>query len=64
MYQTLLFLIAQLFFITIEGTISKNYYDYIQKNYGDAVAQQIARKDFGVKGSFGGGNHRAGAKTK
>lgn len=50
-------------FVVIEATISNNFYNYVRTKYGNSVAQQLARNDFGVFGSFGGGDHQAGTKT-
>lgn len=48
----------------IEATISTNFYNYIQQQFGAEIAQQVARNDFGSFGSYGGGNHQAGTRTK
>jgi hypothetical protein len=48
----------------MDATISANFEKYIKQKYGAAVAKQIARTDFGSGGSFGGGQHQAGKKTR
>ncbi|KAI6171427.1 Lipase EstA/Esterase EstB family-containing protein [Aphelenchoides bicaudatus] len=51
-------------FPVVYATISQNFQSYIEKKFGADVKKQIARTDFGMGGSFGGGSHQAGKKTK
>ncbi|KAI6171940.1 hypothetical protein M3Y98_00917900 [Aphelenchoides besseyi] len=44
-------------------TANNSFYEFVQSNYGSATAQLIARRDING-GSFGGGHHEAGEKTK
>ncbi|KAI6230247.1 Lipase domain containing protein [Aphelenchoides fujianensis] len=50
--------------LVIEATISPSFYSFIEQNYDKQTADLIARTDHGSAGSFGGGQHIAGSKTK
>lgn len=50
--------------IVVNATISQSFYQHIQEKYGEATAKLVARTDFGASGSYGGGNHQSGTKTK
>ncbi|KAI6227652.1 Triacylglycerol lipase [Aphelenchoides fujianensis] len=60
-FLSLLFVVGSL---GVEATISENFRRYIEQRFGSAAAKGIARTDFGSAGSFGGGNHQAGSKTR
>jgi hypothetical protein len=47
-----------------EASISLNFYNFMKEKRGKAFAESVARYDFGLFGSFGGGNHKGGQKTK
>ncbi|KAI6216397.1 Lipase EstA/Esterase EstB family-containing protein [Aphelenchoides besseyi] len=49
---------------TTLATISSSFYSFIQTNFGQQVADQMARNDFGQRGSYGGGSHQGGTKTR
>ncbi|KAH7701918.1 CBN-LIPS-7 protein [Aphelenchoides avenae] len=46
------------------ATISESFRLFIRETYGTETEQLIARDDIGVNGSFGGGDHVAGTKTR
>ncbi|KAI6184779.1 Lipase domain containing protein [Aphelenchoides bicaudatus] len=46
------------------ASISLSFYNYMKKTRGYDFAESVARYDFGLFGSFGGGNHVGGTKTK
>jgi hypothetical protein len=48
----------------LEASISLNFYNFMKEKRGKAFAESVARYDFGIFGSFGGGNHKGGEKTK
>ncbi|KAI6196120.1 Lipase EstA/Esterase EstB family-containing protein [Aphelenchoides besseyi] len=48
---------------SVHCTISSSFYEFIQSKYGSATAQLVARRDING-GSYGGGHHKAGEKTK
>ncbi|KAI6172412.1 RBR-type E3 ubiquitin transferase [Aphelenchoides besseyi] len=48
----------------IDGSISSGFYKFLKLKYGKQYADNVARMDYGPIGSFGGGNHVAGQKTK
>jgi hypothetical protein len=50
--------------ISTNATISQNFYRHIEEKYGLETARLIARTDFGQSGSYGGGTHNAGEKTR
>jgi hypothetical protein len=50
--------------IGIEATISNNFYQFLVVKHGKEFANSVARFDIGIGGSFGGGNHKPGTKTK
>lgn len=47
-----------------DATISDNFRKFIRNRFGIATEQLAARDDLGWVGSFGGGNHVGGRKTK
>jgi hypothetical protein len=51
-------------FLIAEGTISNGFYNFMKEKHGKEFADSVARKDFGSFGSFGGGSHKAGERTK
>lgn len=46
-----------------QSTISPAFQAYIRQNY-PANFNQVARLDLGAQGSYGGGNHVPGTKTR
>jgi hypothetical protein len=60
----LLFLFVFAFVRQVDTTISINFYTYIQQKFGSTIAEQLVRNDFGFFGSYGGGTHQSGTKTK
>ncbi|KAI6184680.1 Triacylglycerol lipase [Aphelenchoides bicaudatus] len=57
----LLFVIG---FTHVQCSISPAFRRFVRTTYGSSVERRIARDDFaGGRGSFGGGNHKAGTKT-
>ncbi|KJH49762.1 triacylglycerol lipase [Dictyocaulus viviparus] len=55
------------FYITIlpliYGDFSPSFNNFLNNNYGKAVADRLARRDIGPHGSYGGGNHKVGTRT-
>ncbi|KAI6242113.1 Lipase domain containing protein [Aphelenchoides fujianensis] len=47
-----------------EAFISQSFFKFLKLRYGWKYANDIARYDYGPVGSFGGGQHVAGRKTK
>uniref|UniRef100_A0A158R4F3 Lipase n=1 Tax=Syphacia muris TaxID=451379 RepID=A0A158R4F3_9BILA len=62
--------IMELLFITlllvasVEAELSSSFREFITAKYGKQMAAQLNRDDLGKAGSFGGGNHTAGLKTR
>ncbi|KAI6184681.1 hypothetical protein M3Y97_00622100 [Aphelenchoides bicaudatus] len=56
------FLLLFVFICSVDATISNSFYNYIQQQFGDTVAQQLARNDNPLY-SYGGGLHKAGERT-
>jgi len=58
-FKLLLFNIILIFLFSIilivQATISKDFSNFIIKEYGEEVEKLIARRDLGFGGSFGGG---------
>lgn len=53
-----------LFCALSEATISQNFRSFVRSKYGASIEKELARDDFANgRGSFGGGNHKAGTKT-
>jgi hypothetical protein len=50
--------------LQLEASISDNFQAYVKKEFGEDALRMIRRRDFGSSGSFGGGDHQAGQKTK
>jgi hypothetical protein len=48
----------------LNATISDSFQCYVKEKFGEDALEMVARTDFGLGGSFGGGNHIAGNKTK
>lgn len=49
----------------VDATISNTFRQFIRNKFGSTVERRLARDDFANgRGSFGGGNHQAGTKTK
>ncbi|KAI6216395.1 Triacylglycerol lipase [Aphelenchoides besseyi] len=59
----LCFIVLVLLISSVHCTISSSFYEFIQSKYGSATAQLVARRDING-GSYGGGHHKAGEKTK
>lgn len=62
MYLLVFLYIANLFIAA--SVISDSFRSFLQVSYGTDTAEIIARDDMGIIGSFGGGNHTSGTKTK
>jgi hypothetical protein len=59
------FIVLVLFCALSESTISQNFRKFIRSKFGASVEKELARDDFeGGRGSFGGGKHKSGEKTK
>ncbi|KAI6234334.1 Lipase domain containing protein [Aphelenchoides fujianensis] len=63
------FALVSLVFLVVcslfSATISSTFRRFIREKYGAEVERRIARDDFpNGRGSFGGGAHKAGRKTK
>ena len=41
----------------VYSSLSPFFYDWINKTYGEEMANRLNRKDLGEQGSFGGGNY-------
>ena len=50
------FLILSMVFGLTVAEFHPHFYNFLVKNYGKSVADQLSRRDIGRKGSFGGGN--------
>ncbi|KAI6240280.1 Triacylglycerol lipase [Aphelenchoides fujianensis] len=59
-----IFLFLLLFGVPTEATISDSFYSFLVRRHGRQFADDIARRDFGTIGSFGGGNHTGHHRTK
>uniref|UniRef100_A0A914NVA7 Triacylglycerol lipase n=1 Tax=Meloidogyne incognita TaxID=6306 RepID=A0A914NVA7_MELIC len=49
-----------LFIVNVQATISKDFSNFLIKEYGEEVEKLIARRDLGFGGSFGGGQENEG----
>lgn len=47
-----------------DAYISQSFFKFLKQRYGWKYANDVARYDYGPVGSFGGGQHVAGQKTK
>lgn len=46
-------------------TLSKNFYDWIEKTFDRDMAERLNREDLGERGSFGGSeDHQGGTPTR
>lgn len=49
---------------SVDSTLGHSFYKWITETYGEQIARRFNRGDLGKGGSFGGGCHVAGTKTK
>lgn len=44
--------------------LSSSFFSWINTTYGENIAHQLNRADLKQAGSYGGGNHTGGSKTR
>jgi hypothetical protein len=59
----ILFLIGNNRLIAL-ATFSPSFSTFLTQKYGKFVEEELARRDLGIAGSFGGGEHLAGERTR
>uniref|UniRef100_A0A1I7SHI6 Triacylglycerol lipase n=1 Tax=Bursaphelenchus xylophilus TaxID=6326 RepID=A0A1I7SHI6_BURXY len=57
-------IIALLFTTTAKATFTFGFQQFLIKTYGADIAKNLTRLDWGVRGSFGGGNWTSPRKTQ
>lgn len=50
--------------VEVRATFSSRFLFFLEDQFGRAAAETLARTDIGFQGSFGGGQHQAGKRTK
>ncbi|MFH4978109.1 hypothetical protein AB6A40_004818 [Gnathostoma spinigerum] len=48
----------------VDGSFSPNFMQFVAENFGPGAALGLSRPDLGMGGSFGGGMHIPGTKTR
>nr|CDJ94609.1 Lipase domain containing protein [Haemonchus contortus] len=59
-----LLLILQILFTFSRADFSPSFNAFLASTYGQEFADRMARRDLGAQGSFGGGDHKPGSRTK
>ena len=60
----ILILLNLLFIPNYFAQFSSSFREFLKDYGGNDLEKLLTREDLGVKGSYGGGNHKAGEKTK
>ncbi|CAG9532138.1 unnamed protein product [Cercopithifilaria johnstoni] len=60
----LLIMLSSMPYQLVAGSLSPAFYTWLNDTYGKMQADRLLRADLGFRGSFGGGNHTGGQRTK